>query len=210
MNNSEQVFQLVMAKLVEQVEKVVRSSSTTPVIIAIDGNCGSGKTTYGQRLAEFYSANLIHCDDFFLPKGMRTAERLDEVGGNIHYERLRALLSRLKNERPPHTYRKKLLPYTYRAYDCSSDTYTEKPLLNSKVVIVEGSYALHPFLREYYDLKIVLTVDAQTQLERLLSREGEQGVASFVNKWIPLENKYFQSLDTTDCIVIDTSVRETN
>ena len=205
MTSKQQIFEQVLAKLIEQVDNVVRSSNTTPVIVAIDGNCGSGKTTYSSRLATFFSAYVIHCDDFFLPKNMRTAERLDEAGGNIHYERLRALLARLKNERLPTSCRQgDKLPYTYRAYNCSTDTYEEITPWRSKVVIVEGSYALHPAVSEFYDLKILLKVDSQTQYERLLKREGEQGIDDFIAKWIPLENRYFHSLDTSDCVVIET------
>ena len=206
MKSKQQIFQGVLAKLIEQVDNVVRNSTRKPVIIAIDGNCGSGKTTYSSRLATLFSAPVIHCDDFFLPKEMRTQERLEQAGGNIHYERLRALLARIRNEQPPITDRNKNnVMLTYRAYNCSTDSYKQRTLWRSNVVIVEGSYALHPFVAEFYDLKILLKVDAQTQYQRLLNREGEQGVVAFVNKWIPLENKYFDTLDTTDCVVIDTA-----
>ena len=202
----EKFFQKVLSAMLFEAEKAIVNCQHVPVIIAIDGNCGSGKTTYGDRLATFFSAPVIHCDDFFLPKPLRTAERLNEVGGNIHYERLRALLNRLRCDQTPVTSRQRKIPtFTYRAYNCSTDTYEQRSFVASKVVIVEGSYALHPMLAEFYDLKILLTVDEQTQRCRLLAREGEQGLANFVNKWIPLENRYFASLDKSDCIVIDTS-----
>ena len=198
-----QVFERVLTQLITETERVVMSSCHTPVIVAIDGNCGSGKTTYSDRLATFFSAAVIHCDDFFLPKQLRTAERLGEVGGNIHYERLRALLSVIRNEQLPVTSRqRRTAPIAYRAYNCSQGIYEDRLLHKSNVVIVEGSYALHPFCAEFYDLKFLLEIDAQTQLERLTKREGEQGVKNFIDKWIPLENRYFASLDTSDCIVI--------
>ena len=198
----------VMATMLAEVEKVVQLQPHLPVIIAIDGNCGSGKTFYADKLAAHFCANVVHCDDFFLPKNMRTETRLNEVGGNIHYERLREVLLRLCSGELLDNGQSNNMPFTYSAYNCSTDSFEERTLFKSNVVIVEGSYALHPFLREFYDLKIVLTVDRHTQLQRLILREGEQGVANFINKWIPLENKYFATLDATDCTVIDTNIYE--
>ena len=52
------------------------------VIVAIDGNCTSGKTTLANQLAANYDCNVFHMDDFFLPVDMRTEERLTTPGGN--------------------------------------------------------------------------------------------------------------------------------
>ena len=205
MSNVETSNTTVLQTLIVEVEKVVTRG--TPVLIAIDGNCGSGKTFYAGQLAKHFCASLVHCDDFFLPRELRTEERLAEVGGNIHYERLRDLLLQLKNQRVDVDGKKTKQYFSYMAYDCATDTLKEITQARSNVVIVEGSYALHPTLAEFYDLKILFTVDAQTQRERLAKREGER-IADFVNKWIPLENRYFATLNTTDCVVIDTSKHE--
>lgn len=164
-----------------------------PLIVAIDGCCGSGKSTYAKELQQHLDATVIHCDDFFLPLDLRTSERLAEIGGNIHYERLSAVLGKVREGKA----------FVYQTYDCSTDSYVDRNYEPSSVVIVEGSYALHPTLRHFYDVKVLLTVDSQTQYDRLLKREGD-GIDNFVNKWIPLENRYFDQLDTSDCIVIDT------
>ena len=166
-----------------------------PIIVAIDGCCGSGKTHLSEILCQRFNASCIHCDDFFLPQEMRTTERLNEIGGNIHYERLARVLECVRQGKP----------FAYQAYDCSTGAFVDRYFEPTDVVIVEGSYALHPLLRQHYDIRAVLTVDATTQYNRLVKREGAKGVDNFVNKWIPLENRYFTALDTTDCIVIDTS-----
>ena len=57
------------------------------LLIAIDGMCGSGKTTLGQLLQSVYDCNLFHMDDFFLRPEQRTPERMAQVGGNVDYER---------------------------------------------------------------------------------------------------------------------------
>ena len=57
-------------------------------IIALDGRCGSGKTTFAAMLKRIFDCNVFHMDDFFLPQEMKTEERLSEPGGNVHYERV--------------------------------------------------------------------------------------------------------------------------
>lgn len=51
-----------------------------PFILAIDGNCASGKTTLSRLLAMYFDCNIIPMDDFFLPPGLRTDERLALTG----------------------------------------------------------------------------------------------------------------------------------
>ena len=53
------------------------------MLVAIDGMCGSGKTTLGQVLSKVYDCNLFHMDDFFLRPEQRTAERMAQDGGNV-------------------------------------------------------------------------------------------------------------------------------
>lgn len=165
-----------------------------PLIVAIDGCCGSGKTYYSKILADYFGANCIHCDDFFLPVSMRTSERLSELGGNIHHERLAETLGLVQQGNP----------FVYQAYDCSTGSFVDRQFVPTDVVVVEGSYALHSALRDFYDVKVVFTVDKQTQHDRLLKREGAEGMESFLTKWIPLENRYFEQLDTTDCLIVNT------
>lgn len=57
------------------------------VIIAIDGQCTSGKTTLAAALADCYDCNVFHMDEFFLRPEQRTPERFAELGGNVDYER---------------------------------------------------------------------------------------------------------------------------
>ena len=77
-------FQLLNLLLAE---KAACASREQPYVIAIDGRCGSGKTTLATQLSERLGANLIHMDDFFLRPEQRTPERLATPGENIDHER---------------------------------------------------------------------------------------------------------------------------
>lgn len=170
-----------------------------PLVIAIDGCCGSGKTHLATALCEYFGASCIHCDDFFLPFEMRTVERYAEVGGNVHYERLAEVLNQVVTGSS----------FVYQAYDCSTGKYVDRQFDATDVVVVEGSYSLHPTLTIFYDVKFVLTVDKSIQIDRLTKREGGN-IDSFINKWIPLENRYLNTLNLDDCIVVDTGRSECN
>ena len=64
-----------------------REASDAPILVAIDGRCGSGKTTLGEYLGQVFDCNVFRMDDFFLRMEQRTPERMAETGGNVDYER---------------------------------------------------------------------------------------------------------------------------
>ncbi|NOW04479.1 uridine kinase family protein [Clostridium beijerinckii] len=169
------------------------------LVIAIDGRCGGGKSSLGAMLAEGFDCSLFHMDDFFLPPRMKTKERLAEPGGNVHYERFEEeILKPLKNNEPA----------VYRKYLCNKGELSEPIKVEPKnLTIVEGSYSLHPTLRDYYDYKIFITIDPKVQHERILKRNGEEKLQDFINKWIPLEEHYFTELNIENkCdIILDTT-----
>ena len=142
------------------------------ILVAIDGKCTSGKTT----------CNVFHMDDFFLRPEQRTPERFAEVGGNVDYERFyKEVLLPLKT----------IQPFSYRPFDCKTFTLSEPVAVAPKRLnIVEGSYSHHPYFGNPYDLKILLTVDEETQRQRILERPAFLH-KRFFEEWIPMENRYF-------------------
>lgn len=157
----------------------------TRVILAIDGTSAALKSTLAECLARELDGAVIHCDDFFLPIELRSQERYEEPGGNIHYERMKEeVIQHLRQGEG----------FNYVCYDCGSgmpgDTrhIPDKPLL-----IVEGAYAMHPFFGAYYDLSLFLTVEPQMQMQRIEKRNPNPQM--FRDKWIPLEQKYFEAFD---------------
>ena len=168
-----------------------RRENKKPFLVAIDGGSASGKSTLGAALAEELQATLIHMDDFFLPMEMRTEERFAQPGGNVHWERVRAeVLEPIRQGKGPE----------YGVFDCSVMAVNKTVRAEVRdVVIVEGAYSLHPMLREYFDLRVLVEVEETLQKERILRRNGEQMLRRFLTEWIPLEKAYFAACRVKDC-----------
>lgn len=160
-------------------------------VISIDGMAGSGKTTLANQLKTVLSCSLISMDDFFLPLDLRTAERLNETGGNIHYERfLEEVISHIRENKA----------FSYRKFDCSTMDYAGNVLVTSvDYRIIEGSYSHHPYFGDYADLRIFVETDARTQMNRISARNiPDWMVQKFRDSWIPMENRYHKEHKVRD------------
>ena len=154
-----------------------------PSIIAIDGRCASGKTTLSNQLKNELDCNIIHLDDFFLRPHQRTEERFKTPGSNIDYERfLEEVLIPLK----------KNCAFSYRPYDCKLQKLADKiTIIPKNMTIIEGSYACHPKFIDFFDFKIFMDINHDEQLKRIERRNGKIALKQFSEKWIPLEEEYF-------------------
>lgn len=169
------------------------------LVIAIDGMAAAGKTTAALNLQQKIAdergfitleeikekIKIIHMDDFFLPKELRTEARLNEAGGNVHYERFmeEVVVNLQKN-----------CVFEYRIFDCHDMDYVRVEKIDelAEVIIVEGAYSMHPYFGMYYDKSIFYETDVNTQKERILKRNGAKQWEMFCSRWIPMEMRYFR------------------
>lgn len=169
------------------------------VLVAIDGPCASGKTTCASKLsAVLGNVPIVHMDDFYTPHAQKTAERLAQPGGNADIERFCAeVLTPLQQD--GHA--------LYRPYSCRFDRLMDPiEVPDAQVCIIEGAYSLHPQTGRPYDVTLFLSAAPSLQKERILRRNGEAGWISFRDRWIPLEQQYFDAFHLPDerCIVLIT------
>lgn len=154
-----------------------------PLIIAIDGCSGSGKSTWARFLQSIYGGRVIHMDDFFLQPEQRSKERLLEPGGNIDYERFeREVEAGLRSGRP----------FSYHVYDCQKRMMTDQVQVGpAKIFWIEGVYSQHPLWSDLFHLKIFLDISPEQQQKNVLKRSGSELFRRFMSEWIPLETLYF-------------------
>ncbi len=188
-----------MEKVIQKIADAAGEIYCAPALIAIDGRCGSGKSTLADMISSEISIPMAHMDHFFLRPEQRTPERLAEPGGNVDRERfLEEVLLPLRSSGE----------CSYRPYDCGKESLADAVAIpKSRFCIIEGSYSCHPNLWDYYDLHVFLTVDPEEQLRRIIQREGEEKAEMFRTRWIPMEEKYFDTFGIADrCdLVFDTT-----
>lgn len=172
---------------------------TAPLVVALDGRCGSGKTTLASALrAQFPACSLLHTDDFYLPSSQRVENWQQIPCANMDLARLcREVLE-------PACAGQSCL---YRGYSCREGSYLPaRQLLPQPLVILEGSYSHHPLLAQYESLRVFVTCSKAEQTYRLQAREGERYPA-FAARWIPLEEGYFAQygIEAAADFVVDTT-----
>lgn len=191
----------IVEDIMKKAEAFLQQHNKNSLLIAIDGMCGAGKSTLGSLLQERLGGNLFHMDDFFLQPHQRTEERLNEIGGNVDYERFNEeILRKLEDAES----------FEYGVFDCSKQCINRRVYAEKKrVSIIEGSYCLHPYFKKKADICIFLEVEKEEQIRRIRERNTTEQVKRFKDEWIPKENVYFSTFairekcicyDTTECI----------
>ncbi len=153
------------------------------LVLAIEGRAASGKSTLAEELSRITKYPVIKMDHFFLPKSLKKAKRMQEPGGNIHYERfLEEVISNIKED----------MPFSYTIFDCEIGGANGVEIVPATPWrIVEGAYSLHPKFGDYADLKIFVDVNPDEQMQRIRKRNSPELVKMFREAWIPMEEVYF-------------------
>jgi len=153
-------------------------------VLVLDGPCGAGKTTLANALSRKLPCRIIHTDDFFLQPHQRTETRLQEPGGNLDRERfLEEVLLPLREGKS----------FSYRPFDCGRQAFSQPVFIGKEpLIVVEGTYSLHPDFGRYYDLSVFLSVGPLVQMQRIMKR-SPQLYSRFLTQWIPMEERYFDT-----------------
>ena len=175
-------------------------NAAAPVVLALDGRCGSGKTTMAAALARQFPASItLHTDDFYLPPTDRVHGWEKLPCANMDLARLRdeVLVPACAGQ-----------PVPYRAYSCRESAYLPvQQLAAQPLVILEGSYSHHPLLAPHEAFRVFVTCSKAEQASRLQAREGDR-YPDFAARWIPLEEAYFAQYNIAESadFVVDTTL----
>lgn len=156
-----------------------------PVLIAIDGFGGSGKSTFAANLKmALASAFVINIDDFI------TKERISDLSENKNsFDR-----NRLKQQ--------VLLPGSrgeqvrYQRLIWESNTLSEPIVVpNVDFLIVEGISSYHPDIASFYSLKIWIDTPMDVAKERGRARDAGNENAQSWDRWAENDLLYQQKFN---------------
>ncbi|MDP3195735.1 uridine kinase [Tabrizicola sp.] len=155
-----------------------------PLIVAIDGRSGTGKSTLAEALAKRLPAVVIEGDDFYAggiglagdPPHARAARCID-------WQAQRPVLSALRQGQPARYH-----AFDWDAFDGSLSRIATE-IAPAPIVILEGVYAARPELRDLFDLCILVRVPDALRQARLIAREGALGPWEL--QWHEAEEWYF-------------------
>ena len=179
----------VVTKLTGRIRQFAfeRQGTPAPVVVALDGRSGVGKSTLARASAEVLGALVIDGDDFYSGgtgafwDAMDAEEKVEWV---IDWRRQRQVLDSLRRGR-----RATWSPYDWEA----DDGRFGRPVSGgpAEVVILEGAYSARPELADLLDLRVLLEVPPEVRRARLLRREGARYRAEWEARWAEAEDLYF-------------------
>lgn len=159
-----------------------------PVIVAIDGKSGSGKSTIGLELARRSGGAYIDQDDFYSGGEIEQwslLEASDRWDRCIDWRRVRSeLLEPLRNGIPA-----SYIPFDWDVMAMGEGAPIEIAL--AEVVILDGTYASRHELQDLIDLSVLVILDEDTRRNRVKERDGADWSEEWFRVWNEAEDCYF-------------------
>jgi uridine kinase len=190
-------FNVISSQIIDRIQSLSKINNQ-PLLIAIDGGSGSGKSSIAQIIAKQLNATLITTDDFF------AAEITDEGWVNRSYKEraadvinwrslrrnvLEPLMNRMSASWKNFDYNAGMRPDGTYGISSAGINY-----LPNDVIILEGAYSCRPELSDLIQLKILVDVPVKVRHERLRKREEKEFLIHWHERWDGAEQYYFQEV----------------
>lgn len=167
----------------------LRQGRQTPLVVAIDGRAGAGKSTLAGQLASTFESLLVIDGDDFYAGG--SAEHWDAMSGAekaahcVDWRRQATVLGLLRSGRSA-----RWSPYDWNANDgrlADIETVAQP----AEIVVLEGAFSARPELAALTDLRVLLDAPRQLTQQRVRAREGNAFDAGWAARWEEAEDWYF-------------------
>lgn len=179
-----------------------------PIVVAIDGGSGAGKSSLGAMIQNQLDITLIPLDDFFsaeIPdhqwEAFSPEERLKHV---FDWCRLRhqVIEPLLRGETA------RWQAFDFETGPCPDGTYSMqneyKQREPANVILIEGACSASPALTDLVDLAILLDVPPEVRHARLAAREEKEFLMRWHTLWDSFEDFYFNQVrpkETFDIVI---------
>jgi uridine kinase len=175
--------------------KELFAGAERPVVVAIDGRSGVGKSTIAKELAAKLEAALIDGDDFYA--GGSEAEwdarsAAEKASLCIDWRRLR------KEALEPLIAGKDASWHPYDFETGAIQAPHTKTANAAKIIILDGVYSGRPELADLIDLAVFVDLEDKDRRERLVERESEDYVEEWMRRWSEAEEYYFANTRAED------------
>ena len=167
-----------------------------PILVAVDGASGAGKSSLAAAVAALVEAVVVGSDDFFAAsitnaewEGRSPEERAREA---IDWRRMRRdaleplLAGRAARWRP---FDFGAGPRADGTYALSNQVEERKP---APVIILEGAYSSRPELADLIAISVLVEAPADVREARLRARENPQFLLAWHGRWDEAEAHYFR------------------
>jgi uridine kinase len=161
--------------------EATRRTGVEPLLVGIGGHGGAGKSTLAAAIP---GAVVVSTDEFW-------------DGSAFDIDRLRReVVEPLAHGREA----------VFASYDWDAGRPGGRRRVQPEgVVVVEGVCALHRSLRDAYAVRVWVEAPADVRLARGVARDGEAARRTWVEEWMPSEDRYVQADDPVACahVVVD-------
>ena len=74
----------------------------------------------------------------------------------------------------------------YRPFYCQNRVIQEGSIIKHiRLNVIEGSYSIHPYFKNSYDVRIFMDIDDEQQINNIRKRNSEEKLVHFKKECIP-------------------------
>jgi len=170
-------------KLLPEINRI-RLTVRRPIVVALDGGSGAGKSTIAERLMRLSNVALVPLDDFYqtlIPESQLPHQAVDQrLNGVFDWARVRReALEPLRAGQPGRWY-----PFDFMSGLGEGGTYRLKEQVTevapAPVILLEGAYSASPPLKDLIDLAVLILAQNQARHLRTVARGDD---AEFLGRW---------------------------
>lgn len=196
--------------LLQQIVRELMAKRGAPIVVALDGPSGGGKSTVANELAALLPATVVPGDDFFAAQisraGWERRTDMERARDAIDWMRLRQLaLEPLRAGRPAVWY-----PFDFTAGERPDGSYGSAGRSERRdpapVILLDGAYSARPELADLIDLNILIDAPDEVRRARLEARESAAFLRAWHERWDVAEAYYFNHVRPASSfdVIVDT------